>query len=132
MKRTITTGMAITTPDLMMAERGTTTRIIQTTLMMLDTVDMVVRITAMTTTTLGEEATLLPICMVHLHRITVTVTSTACLLLLELRTMTHTTPMDTITLMLITIKGRTIRDMGSIIPLPPAAGVILLMVVSTP
>jgi hypothetical protein len=130
-KPIITTGLATTTiPGLMIAEQGMIIRTIQTTLMTLDTVGMV-RITATTIITPREEATLL--CMVHPHPIMVTVTSTACLRLLELRTMTHTTPMgDTIVLIHNTTKGLTTRGTGNIIPHPPAAGVILLTVASTP
>lgn len=124
-KLIITTGMA-TTPDPMIAEQGMTIRTILITLTMLDMVGMV-RTMAMMNITRWEEATLL----VHPHLVMVFVMSTACLFL-ELRTMTPTTPMDTIILMLLTTttKGLMIRGMGGIIPLPPAAGV--LMVASTP
>lgn len=131
-KRTPTTGMA-TTPGLMIIEQGMIILTIQITLMMLDMVGMV-RITAMMIITPWEEATLLYMYMVNLHHVMVQhlfVMNTACLLL-ELRIMTPMTPMDTITLTptTTTTKGLMIQDMEDIIPLPLAAGV--LMVVSIP
>ena len=104
---------------------------IQITLLMLDMVGMV-RIMAMMIITPWEEATLLYMYMVNLRHMYLFVTSTACLLL-ELRIMTPMTPMDTITLTptTTTTKGHMLQDMGGIMPLPLAAGV-LLMVESIP